>query len=58
MRYAIVSDIHGNLPALEAVIGAGAMQEMGAIYASVKDNLPGGLDALPGDNPSPTFRPG
>lgn len=46
------------LPALEAVIGAAAMQEMGAIYASVKGNLPGGLDALPGDNPSPTFRPG
>ena len=46
------------LPALEAVIGAAAMQEMGAIYASVKDNLPGGLDALPGANPSPTFRPG
>jgi hypothetical protein len=45
------------LPALEAVIGAGAMQEMGAIYASLKDNLPSGLEALPGANPGPTFRP-
>ena len=46
------------LPALEAVIGSAAMQEMGAVYASVKDSLPGGLDALPAANPSPTFRPG
>lgn len=45
------------LPALEAVIGAAAMQEMGAVYASLKDNLPAGLDALPAANPSPTFRP-
>jgi len=45
------------LPALEAVIGATAMQEMGAVYASLKDNLPAGLEALPGANPSPTFRP-
>ena len=44
------------LPALEAVIGAGAMQEMGAVYASLKDNLPSGLQALPGANPSPTFK--
>ena len=46
------------LPALESVIGAAAMQEMGAVYASLKDNLPSGLEALPGANPSPTFRPG
>jgi hypothetical protein len=44
------------LPALEAVIGATAMQEMGAVYASLKDNLPAGLEALPAANPSPTFR--
>ena len=44
------------LPALEAVIGAAAMQEMGAIYSSVKENLPSGLQALPGANPSPTFK--
>ena len=44
------------LPALEAVIGAAAMQEMGAVYASLKDNLPAGLQALPGATPGPTFR--
>ncbi len=43
------------LPALEAVIGAEKMLELGAIYSSVKDNLPGGLDALPGAAPGPTF---
>jgi len=43
------------LPALEAVIGAGAMQELGAVYSSLKDNLPSGLQALPSANPSPTF---
>lgn len=45
------------LPALGAVIGEEAMLELGAVYASVKDNLPSGLDALPGANPAPTFRP-
>ena len=44
------------LPALEAVIGAPAMQELGAVYASLKDNLPSGLQALPGAAPGPTFR--
>ena len=44
------------LPALEAVIGPGAMQELGAVYSSIKDNLPSGLEALPGANSSPTFR--
>ena len=44
------------LPALEAVIGAPAMQELGAVYASLKDNLPSGLQALPGATPGPTFR--
>jgi hypothetical protein len=44
------------LPALESVVGAPAMQELGAVYSSLKDNLPAGLDALPGANPSPTFK--
>ena len=43
------------LPALEAVIGPEKMLELGAIYSSVKDNLPGGLDALPGAAPGPRF---
>jgi hypothetical protein len=43
------------LPRLEEVIGAAAMQEMGAVYASLKDNLPAGLDALPGAAPGPRF---
>jgi hemerythrin HHE cation binding domain-containing protein len=46
------------LPALRAVIGAPAMLELGAVYASLKDNLPSGLQALPGANPSPTLRRG
>jgi hypothetical protein len=45
------------LPALTGVIGEEAMLELGAVYASVKDNLPAGLEALPGANPGPTFRP-
>jgi Hemerythrin HHE cation binding domain len=44
------------LPALEAVIGATAMQEMGAVYSSLKESLPAGLQALPGADPGPTFR--
>ena len=46
------------LPALEAVVGAGTMRELGAVYASLKDNLPSGLDALPGSAPGPRFTPG
>ena len=45
------------LPALGTVIGAPAMLELGAVYASVKENLPSGLQALPGATPGPTFRP-
>lgn len=44
------------VPALRDVVGEGAMVELGAVYASVKDNLPSGLDALPESNPDPTFR--
>jgi hypothetical protein len=46
------------LPALAAVVGAESMVELGAVYASLKDNLPAGLEALPGAAPGPTFRPG
>jgi hemerythrin superfamily protein len=46
------------LPALQAVIGEEAMLELGRVYASMKDAMPGGLDALPGANPGPTFRRG
>jgi hypothetical protein len=46
------------LPALGAVVGPGSMAELGAVYASVKDNLPAGLDALPGAAPGPRFTPG
>jgi hypothetical protein len=46
------------LPALAAVVGPGSMAELGAVYASVKDNLPSGLDALPGSAPGPRFTPG
>jgi len=46
------------LPALESVIGATAMQELGAVYSSLKENLPSGLDALPGAAPRPRFTAG
>jgi len=45
------------LPALRSVIGEEAMLELGRVYASVKEAMPAGLDALPGANPGPTFRP-
>jgi hypothetical protein len=44
------------LPALADVIGPMAMLEMGAVWSSLKDNLPAGLDSLPGANPGPTFK--
>ena len=43
------------LPALAGVVGGPAMAELGAVYASLKDNLPSGLDALPGAAPGPRF---
>jgi hypothetical protein len=46
------------LPALEAVVGADTMRQLGAVYASLKDNLPAGLDALPGAAPGPRFTSG
>ena len=46
------------LPALTAVIGADRMVDLGAVYASLKDNLPTGLQALPGTAPGPTFTSG
>ena len=46
------------LPALAAVVGAGTMLELGAVYASLKDSLPAGLEALPGAAPGPKFTTG
>jgi hypothetical protein len=46
------------LPALRAVVSDEAMLELGAVYASLKDNLPSGLQAPPGSAPGPTFTPG
>ena len=46
------------LPALTAVIGAERMADLGAVYSSLKDNLPAGLGALPGTAPGPTFTSG
>jgi hypothetical protein len=46
------------LPALRAVVGEETMLELGAVYASLKDNLPSGLQALPGSAPGPTFTTG
>ncbi len=46
------------LPALAAVVGAPSMEQLGAVYASVKENLPPGLDALPGSTPGPRFTAG
>ena len=46
------------LPALQAVVGAGTMLELGGVYASLKDNLPSGLESLPGAAPGPKFTSG
>ena len=46
------------LPARAAVVGAGTMLELGAVYASLKDSLPAGLEALPGAAPGPKFTTG
>ncbi|HEV7535102.1 MAG TPA: hemerythrin domain-containing protein [Acidimicrobiia bacterium] len=46
------------LPALAAVVGAETMLELGGVYASLKDNMPSGLDALPGAAPGPKFTSG
>ena len=46
------------LPALAAVVGAESMVELGAVYASLKENLPSGLQALPGAAPGPKFETG
>lgn len=46
------------LPALGAVVGPVTMLELGAVYASLKDNLPSGLEALPGAAPGPKFTTG
>jgi hypothetical protein len=46
------------LPALAGVVGGPAMAELGAVYAALKDNLPPGIDALPGAAPGPRFTAG
>jgi len=46
------------LPALGAVIGPSAMEELGGVYAAVQDNLPAGLQGLPGAAPGPKFTSG
>jgi hypothetical protein len=45
------------LPALRTIVGEDKMLELGAVYASLKENLPSGLQALPGAAPGPRFRP-
>ncbi len=45
------------LPALRAVIGTDKMEELGALYLQIKENIPSGLQGLPADMPTPQFRP-
>lgn len=45
------------LPALREVIGIDKMEEIGALYTQIKDNIPSGLQGLPADLPKPEFRP-
>lgn len=47
-----------HLPALAGVIGDEAMAEMGRVYAQVKENTLGGLQAMPATDRNPTFRIG
>ena len=44
------------LPALRAVIGADKMEELGALYLQIKENIPSGLQGLAPDIPEPEFR--
>jgi signal transduction histidine kinase len=44
------------LPALRTVIGDDAMDELGRIYFQVKENTPGGLQAMPAADRNPSFR--
>jgi Hemerythrin HHE cation binding domain len=46
------------VPALAAVVGPGPMEELGAVYANLRANLPTGLQALPDAAPGPRFTPG
>jgi hemerythrin superfamily protein len=43
------------LPALRVTVGEDTMAQLGAVYASLKDNLPSGLQALPGNASAPRF---
>ncbi|MGH9038085.1 MAG: hemerythrin domain-containing protein [Acidimicrobiia bacterium] len=45
-----------HLPALGTVIGDDAMAEMGRVYAQVKENTLGGLQAMPAADRNPTLR--
>lgn len=45
-----------HLPALRAVIGDDAAAELGRVYAQVKENTLGGLQAMPATDRNPTFR--
>ena len=62
----LAAAVHGHvppvenefLPALAAVVGAETMLELGGVYASLKHNMPSGLEALPGAAPGPKFKSG
>jgi hypothetical protein len=45
-----------HLPALRAVIGDDAAAELGRVYAQVKENTLGGLQAMPSADRNPRFR--
>jgi hypothetical protein len=47
-----------QLPALRAVIGDEPMEQLGMVYGQVRENLPSGLDAMPGTDRDPRFRSG
>ena len=47
-----------HLPALRDVIGEEPMQQLGLVYGQLRENLPSGLDAMPGSDRDPRFRSG
>jgi hypothetical protein len=47
-----------HLPALRAVIGQEPMEQLGLVYGQLQENLPAGLDAMPGSDRDPRFRSG
>ena len=56
LRRHVPMEENQHLPALRAVIGDDATAELGRVYAQVKENTLGGLQAMPASDSNPKFR--